>query len=155
VEANRRGAIEGIVLRYGLFYGPGNPATEKMIATARRRMLPVVRGDRSLLPCIHVADAVTATVAALDHGVPGATYDIVDDKAVSMTEIVSAIAEFAGAARPLAVPAWLPRLLAPYLARVTSVRLSLSNAKARTELGWRPRYPTYRDGLSEMLQRAA
>jgi nucleoside-diphosphate-sugar epimerase len=70
IEANWSGRIEGIMLRYGLFYGPGNPATMKMIARVRRRMLSVVRGDRSLLPCIHVADAVTATIAALDRGVP-------------------------------------------------------------------------------------
>lgn len=68
LEASRGGLIEGIVLRYGLFYGPGNPATEKMISLVRRRMLPVVRGDHSLLPWINIADAVSATVAALDHG---------------------------------------------------------------------------------------
>lgn len=155
LEASRSGRIEGIVLRYGLFYGPGNPATEKMMALARRRMLPVVRGDRSLLPCIHLADAVSATVAALDHGPAGGVYDIVDDRPVSMTEIVRALAECAGAPPPFRVPAWLPRLLAPYMATVTSMHLSLSNEKARAELGWRPAFPTVRDGLAQMAARAA
>lgn len=155
LEASRAGRIEGIVLRYGLFYAADNPATQQMIALARRRMLPVVRGDHSLLPCIHVADAVSATVAALDRGRPGEAYDIVDDRPVSMTEITRTLADRAGAPRPLAVPAWLPRLIAPYMARVASVRLELSNRKAREELGWRPLFPTMVDGLAPLAPRAA
>jgi nucleoside-diphosphate-sugar epimerase len=155
LEASRAGRIDGIVLRYGLFYGPDNPATQKMIALARRRLLPVVRGDRSLLPCIHVADAVRATVAALDRGRPGAVYEIVDDRPVSMTEFVHALADYAGAPAPLTVPAWLPRLFAPYLAIITSMQLTLSNANARAELGWRPAYPSCRDGLPHPAARAA
>jgi nucleoside-diphosphate-sugar epimerase len=155
LEADRRGLIEGIVLRYGLFYGAENPATQNMVAMARRRMLPVVRGDRSLLPVIHVADAVSATVAALDHGERGSVYEIVDDRPVSMTEIVTSLAARAGAPRPLTVPAWLPRLLAPYMAQITSVRLPLSNAAARSALGWRPAYPTIDEGLSRDFPKAA
>jgi nucleoside-diphosphate-sugar epimerase len=155
LEASDAGRLEGMVLRYGLFYGPHNPATEQMVALVRRRMLPVVRRDLGQLPCIHLADAVSATVAALDRGTPGTVYDIVDDRPVSMTEIVEAIAEYTGAPAPFAVPAWLPRLLAPYMASVTSLRLPLSNAKARAELGWQPRFSTWRDGLSEMLAPAA
>lgn len=155
VDASRSGKLEGIVLRYGLFYGPGNPATRAMLAMVRRRMLPVVRGDRSLLPCIHDDDAVSATVAALERGLAGGVYDIVDDRPVSMTEIVQAMAEYAGARPPLVVPAWVPRLVAPFLATITSMRLPLSNAKARAELQWRPAFPTWRDGLAKMLERAA
>ena len=66
LEASRSGALEGVVLRYGLFYGPENPATIQMIALARWRLLPVIRGDRGQLPFIHVDDAASATVAALD-----------------------------------------------------------------------------------------
>jgi nucleoside-diphosphate-sugar epimerase len=155
LEATRARRIEGVVLRYGLFYGPRTPSTEQMIALVRRRLLPVIRGDQGLLPCIHLDDAVSATVAALDEGAPGSVYDIVDDRPVSMTEIVKAIAEYTGAPAPFAVPAWLPRLLAPYLAGVTSLRLPLSNARARADLGWQPRFSTWRDGLSEMLAPAA
>ena len=153
--ASRQGRIEGLVLKYGLFYSADNPATEYMLKMVRRRMLPVVRGDRSLLPCIHVDDAVSATVAALDHGRPGSSYNIVDDEAVSMTEIVQGLAERAGAPRPLTVPAWLPRLIAPYLARITALRYPVSNADARRELGWQPKYPTFRDGLREIRIKAA
>ena len=66
IDASRCGAIEGIVLRYGLFYGPGNPATDELIALVRKRRLPRVRDDRGQLPYIHLDDAVTATIAGLD-----------------------------------------------------------------------------------------
>jgi nucleoside-diphosphate-sugar epimerase len=162
LEASRSGRIEGVVLRYGLFYGPDNPATKSMIALARRRMLPVVRGDQSVLPVIHMDDAVSATIAALERpakpaGQPlvNAIYEIVDDRPLSMTEIVKTLAEYAGARPPLAVPAWLPRLVAPYIARITSLRVPASNARARAELGWAPAYPTIRDGLSQTFRVAA
>jgi nucleoside-diphosphate-sugar epimerase len=155
LDANRKGAIEGIILRYGLFYGRGNPATEHMIALARRRLLPVVRGDDSLLPIIHVDDAVAATVAAVDHGKPGAVYDIVDDRPISMAELVRTLAAQAGAPKPFAVPRWIPRLIAPYLAQVTSMHMNLSNAMARRDLGWQPAYPTISEGLAQTLPAAA
>jgi 2-alkyl-3-oxoalkanoate reductase len=154
IDASRAGQIEGIVLRYGLWYGPDTPSTQQMIALAKRRMLPTVRGDRSLLPVLHLDDAVSAAVAAVDHGRPGSVYDIVDDEPVSMAEIVRELANRVGAPRPFAVPSWIPRLLSPYMARITSVRLPLSNAKARADLGWRPAYPTMRDGLSTMSSAA-
>jgi nucleoside-diphosphate-sugar epimerase len=155
LEATRRGSIEGVILRYGLFYGLETPSTAAMIDMVRRRRLPVVRGDAGQLPLIHIEDAVCATVRALDLAPAGGTYDIVDDRAVSLTEIVEAIAEYTGSAAPLRVPAWLPRLLAPYMARMTSIRMPLSNAKAKAELGWRPKYSTMRDGLAQMFRQAA
>jgi nucleoside-diphosphate-sugar epimerase len=155
LEATERGAIEGIILRYGMFYGPETPSTVRMIEMVRKHRLPVIRGDAGQLPLIHVADAVSATVRALDSAPAGGTYDIVDDRAVSLTEIVEAIAEYTGSAAPLRVPAWLPRLIAPYMARMTSMRMPLSNAKAKAELGWRPTYSTMRDGLAQMFRHAA
>jgi len=152
LEASR---IEGVVLRYGLFYGPETGSTVQMVALARRRMLPAIRGDRGLLPCIHVDDAATATLAALDRAPAGSTYDIVDDRAVSMSEIARAIAAATGAPQPIAVPSWLPRLVAPYMARMIAIRLPLSNEKARAELGWYPAFPTIDEGLSQTLRHAA
>ncbi|HJZ70527.1 MAG TPA: NAD(P)-dependent oxidoreductase [Vicinamibacterales bacterium] len=154
IDATRDGRIEGIVLRYGLFYGPQAGSTVQMIAMARRRMLPRITHDHSLLPCIHVDDAAGATVAALDHGQPGAIYDIVDDRAVSFSEIVDALAKASGAPHPFAIPAWIPRLLMPYMARMIALRLPLSNAQAKAELGWRPAYPTIDQGLSQTLRAA-
>jgi nucleoside-diphosphate-sugar epimerase len=121
----------------------------------RKRRLPVVRGDASRLPLIHVEDAVSATLAALDRAPAGSTYEIVDDQAVSMTEIVEALAQYTGSRAPFKVPAWLPRLIAPYMARMTSMQMPLSNAKAKAELGWRPKYPTMREGLADMFSLAA
>ena len=97
---------------------------------------------------------MSATVAALDRAPAGGTYDIVDDHAVSMTEIVRTIAEYTGSATPFSVPGWLPRLVAPYLARMSSIRMPLSNEMAKAELGWQP-YSTMRHGLAEMFRRAA
>ena len=155
LDASRSGAIEGVVLRYGLFYGLEAASTVEMMARARRRMLPAIRGDRSLLPCIHVDDAASATVAALDRAPAGSTYDIVDDQPVSFSEIVRAVADAAGAPKPIAVPAWLPRLVAPYMARMIALRLPLSNARARAELGWRPSFPTIHEGLPHVPHDAA
>jgi 2-alkyl-3-oxoalkanoate reductase len=154
LDATRRGAIEGVILRYGMFYGPHTPSTAAMMDMVRKRRLPVVRGDAGQLPLIHVDDAVTATVLALGGAPAGAVYEIVDDQPASLTQIVEAIAEYTGSAKPFRVPAWLPRLVAPYTARMTSVRLPLSNARAKADLGWQPEYPTMRDGLARMTRGA-
>ena len=155
LDASRSGAIEGLVLRYGLFYGPEVGSTQQMLALVRRRLLPVIRGDRGLLPSIHVDDAASATVAALNRAAASSTYDIVDDRPTSFSEIVLTVAEAAGAPRPIAVPFWLMRLIAPYMARRVTLRLPLSNAKACDELGWRLAYPTIREGLFQTLRHAA
>jgi nucleoside-diphosphate-sugar epimerase len=155
LDASRAGTIEGLVLRYGMFYGSDSASTIEMMTMARRRMLPRIRGDRSLLPCIHVDDAASATVAAMECGHAGSSYDIVDDEPVSFSVIARAVAEAAGAPAPIALPLWVPRLVAPYLARMIALRLPLSNAKARLELGWQPRYPTIRQGLRQMAPHAA
>jgi nucleoside-diphosphate-sugar epimerase len=155
LDATKRGAIEGVILRYGMFYGLETASTVTMIEMVRKRRLPVVRGDAGQLPLIHIEDAVSATVAALDRAPAGAVYDIVDDHAVSMTEIVNTIAAYSGSPAPYRVPAWLPRLVAPYMARMMSIQMPLSNAKARAELGWRPKYSSMREGLAQIFRKAA
>jgi nucleoside-diphosphate-sugar epimerase len=155
LDAARAGAIEGIVLRYGVFYGPGNPGTEQMMALVRRRRLPTIRHDHGHLPFIHVEDAVSATLAALDRGPSGSVYDIVDDRPASFSEVVREMAAAAGAPPPFAVPRWVIRLAMPYMAGMLSLRVSLSNAKAHAELDWRPIFPSYGEGLRHTLQYAA
>jgi nucleoside-diphosphate-sugar epimerase len=150
LDASRNHAIEGLVLRYGLFYSADNPATVYMLKLVRRRMLPVVRGDRSQLPCIHVDDAVSATVAALDHGGPGMAYNVVDDQAVSMTEIVQGLAERVGAPRPLTVPAWCAATHRAVYGQDYRASLPCVECRGASRPGWRPKYPTYRDGLREI-----
>ena len=155
LEATARGAIEGVILRYGLFYGVDVPSTANTIAQVRKRRVPVVRGDTGQLPVINVEDAALATVLALDRAPAGAVYDIVDDRPVSFAELVETVAELTGSPSPWRVPAWLPRLLTPYMARLISLRMPLSNAKAKSELGWRPMYPSIREGLAPLARRVA
>jgi nucleoside-diphosphate-sugar epimerase len=154
IEASRSGVIEGVVLRYGLFYGPENPSTVQAIALVRRRLLPIIRGDRGQLPFIHVDDAASATVVALDRAPAGSTYDIVDNQPVCMSEFAQTMATAAGARQPIAIPSWLLRLLAPYMARMIALRLPLSNERARVEMGWAPSFPTIREGLLQTLRHA-
>jgi len=149
LDAAHRRDIEGVVLRYGLFYGPGNPATDDLIARVRKRRVPRVRNDRGQLPYIHLDDAVAATVAALDRGTSGSVYDIVDDHPTSFSGMVTELANVTGAPPPWTVPAWLLRMAAPYVARLLTLQVRLSNARAREDLGWAPRFPSYREGLRQ------
>jgi len=149
LDAAHRRDIEGVVLRYGLFYGPGNPATDDLIARVRKRRVPRVRNDRGQLPYIHLDDAVAATVAALDRGTSGSVYDIVDDHPTSFSGMVTELANVTGAPPPWTVPAWLLRMAAPYVARLLTLQVRLSNARAREDLGWAPMFPSYREGLRQ------
>ncbi|MGE3507574.1 MAG: NAD-dependent epimerase/dehydratase family protein [Vicinamibacterales bacterium] len=152
VRATLQQRIDGVILRYGLFYGAAAPSTTAMLDLVRRRRLPVVRHDTGLLPFIHIEDAVRATMAAMERGEPGCCYNIVDDRAASMAEVVTLLARYAGAPPPLRVPMWIPRLVAPYLAQMTSARVVLSNADAKRDLQWAPRYPTLEDGLPDTVR---
>ncbi|MEU7831946.1 MULTISPECIES: NAD(P)-dependent oxidoreductase [unclassified Nonomuraea] len=137
--------IDGVSLRYGLFYGP-EVTTRKMMAMARRRMLPEVH-PAGVISLVHVHDAASAAVAALDRGGAGRAYNIADDEPVSFDAYVRALAEAANAPAPLRVPGWLLRPT-PYIhAFMTGVRIRLSSDRAKRELGWIPAYPTYRTGL--------
>jgi nucleoside-diphosphate-sugar epimerase len=138
-------APEGIVLRYGGFYGPG--ASDFLLEMLRKRRVPVVGGGTGVWSLIEVTDAAAATVAAVDHGAPG-IYNIVDDDPAPVAEWLPYLAKVAGAKPPLRVPAWLGRLLAGefVVAQMTTSRGS-SNHKARKELGWVPRYPSWREGF--------
>jgi nucleoside-diphosphate-sugar epimerase len=155
LDATARGAIEGVILRYGWFYGLSVPSTLHMIEQVRQQRLPILRSDRGLLPLINVDDAVTATVLALDQARAGGIYEIVDDRPVSLAEIVETIAEYTHSSAPWRVPGWIAGLLAPYMSRLISMRMPLSNASAKAELGWRPKYPTMREGLMSIARQAA
>ena len=155
LEAAARGVIEGIVLRYGLFYGPGNPGTEELLASVRRRRLPRIRPDDGQLPFIHMVDAVSATLAALDRGSSGRVYNVVDDEPASFSDFVSEIAAISGSPRPVAVPWWVVRLFAPYMSRLVRGRFSATNTEARRELAWTPEFPSYRDGLRHMIAQSS
>jgi nucleoside-diphosphate-sugar epimerase len=138
-------APEGVVLRYGSFYGPG--ASEILLDMVRKRRLPVIGGGAGIWSFIEITDAAAATVAAVGRGGPG-VYNVVDSDPAPVAEWLPYLARVAGAKPPLRVPAWLGRLLAGELVvtQMTSVRGS-SNDKARKELGWEPRYASWREGF--------
>jgi 2-alkyl-3-oxoalkanoate reductase len=138
-------APEGIVLRYGAFYGPG--ASELLLDAVRKRQVPVIGGGTGISSFIEITDAAAATLAAVEGGAPGA-YNVVDSDPAPVAEWLPYLAKVAGARPPLRVPAWLVRLLAGefMVAQMTSARGS-SNEKARKELGWEPRYPSWREGF--------
>ena len=138
-------APEGIVLRYGGFYGPG--ASEVLLDAVRKRRVPVIGGGTGIWSFIEITDAAAATVAAVECGAPG-VYNVVDSDPAPVAEWLPYLARVAGAKPPLRVPAWLVRLLAGefIVAQMTSARGS-SNEKARKEFGWEPRYPSWREGF--------
>jgi len=138
-------APEGIVLRYGSFYGPG--ASDLLLDIVRRRQLPVIGGGTGIWSFIEITDAATATLAAVGHGAPG-VYNVVDGDPAPVAQWLPYLAKVAGAKPPLRVPAWLGRLLAGEfaVALMTSARGS-SNEKARKKLDWVPRYPSWREGF--------
>jgi len=143
--------IEGVVLRYGWLYGPGTyyAADGSLTEDARKRKAPVVGKGTGTFSFVQVEDAAAATVAALERGAPGA-YNVVDDEPAPMREWAPAFAAAVGARKPLRVPAWLARLLAGpgAVAMATQLR-GASNAKAKRELGWQPRYPSWRQGFAD------
>ncbi|MGP4017305.1 NAD-dependent epimerase/dehydratase family protein [Saccharopolyspora sp. 5N708] len=137
--------IHAVALRYGLFYGPER-STFTMMNLARRRRLPVPR-PAATLHLVHITDAASATVAALDRGRAGQAYNIVDDQPVAMDRYLDVLAAAAGAPTPRRIPAWLLHAT-PYLhALLVRTHIRLDNNKAKRELGWAPTYPTYREGL--------
>jgi nucleoside-diphosphate-sugar epimerase len=145
--------IEGLVLRYGFFYGPGTHYGEGgyLVKDVRRRRLPIVGRGTGLFSFIHVDDAADAAVAAVERGAPG-VYNVTDDDPAPMNEWVPALAEAAGAKRPLRVPVWLARLVAGgQMATFATQLRGASNEKAKRELGWEPAHPSWRTGFAESL----
>lgn len=151
LEATVTGAewTEGIVLRYGGFYGPGTSLAGggEHFELIRKRKLPVVGDGGGVWSFIHIADAADATAAAIENGRRG-IYNVVDDEPAPVAVWLPAAAEALGAPPPRRVPRWLGRLLAGEAATVmmTEVR-GASNAKAKRELGWRPAHPSWREGF--------
>ena len=144
--------LDGVVLRYGWFYGPGSAyaADGSWAEDARRRRLPIVGKGTGIFSFIHMDDAVSATIAAVERG--SGTYNVCDDDPAAMAEWVPAYAEAVGAKPPRRVPVWLASLIAGRQAAGTATRLEgASNEKAKRELDWQPTYPSWRQGFRQAL----
>lgn len=143
-------AADGLVLRYGYFWGPGTSLGTggQQVEDVRRRRLPVVGDGAGRFSFVHVEDAARATVLALDRGSPG-VYNVVDDDPIAQRDWVPALATALGAPAPRRVPAWLARVAAgPVLTGVARHQRGSSNAKARAELDWAPQLASVRDGFA-------
>jgi len=142
----------GIALRYGAFYGaPDDP----ILAAVRKRMFPVVGDGGGVWSWLHLEDAAAATVLAVERGNSG-VYNIADDEPAPVREWLPALAAAVGAPPPRHIPRFLARLIAGEAAvsMMTEVR-GVSSAKAKHELGWTPRYPTWRRGFVESYRQLA
>jgi 2-alkyl-3-oxoalkanoate reductase len=144
--------IEGVVLRYGTFYGPGTSFVDVFPALIRKRKLPIVGDGGGVWSFVHIDDAAAATVAALERGAAG-IYNVVDDDPAPVAEWLPYLAEQLGAPKPRRVPAWLARFAVGEVgvALMTQIR-GASNEKAKRELGWEPRRRSWRDGFREELE---
>jgi 2-alkyl-3-oxoalkanoate reductase len=152
LERQTLDAPGGIVLRYGFFYGPGTAYDRdgQQIDLIRKRRLPLVGSGEGCFPFVHVEDAASATVAAIERGEPG-VYNVVDDDPARAREYIPYLAALVGAKKPRRIPAWLARLVAGSVATSVTALQPVSNAKVKNELGWRPRYPSWRDGFKAEL----
>jgi nucleoside-diphosphate-sugar epimerase len=147
------GGIEGIALRYGNFYGPGTGLDlgGDIVAQVRKRRFPIVGDGAGIWSFVHIDDAAAAAIAAIGHGRPG-VYNVADDEPAPVAKWLPDLAEVVGAKPPRHVPVWLGRLAAGEVgvSMMTRIR-GTSNAKAKAELGWSPRYQTYREGFRNGL----
>jgi nucleoside-diphosphate-sugar epimerase len=157
LEAAVTGArwTEGVVLRYGWFYGPGTSIAldplGSQIELLRKRQLPIIGGGTGVWSFIHIEDAAAATLAAVEGG-PTGVFNVVDDEPTTVSEWVPELAAAVGAKRPLRVPRWVGRLAAGEWATVAMTELrGATNDKAKGELDWQLRYPSWRQGFAKGL----
>ena len=147
--------FEGLVLRYGQFYGPGTyyAADGHLGREVRRRRFPIVGAGTGTFSFLHVDDAAAATVAALDAGAAG-VYNVVDDEPAPLHEWLPVYADALGAKPPRRVPVCLAKLVAgsSVAAMATQLR-GASNAKIKRELGWQPSYASWREGFRDPVAR--
>ncbi|MET7687694.1 NAD(P)-dependent oxidoreductase [Streptomyces sp. NPDC005483] len=139
--------LEGVALRFGLFYGPGG--TDALLPLLRRRQLPAPADQGRVLPWVELTDAARAVAAAVEHGRPGQAYNIADRTPMGFRTHLLCVAEEFGLPRPMSVPLWLTRPMA-YAHTMFSSSMRVSTRKAERELGWTPVYPSGRDGLAAL-----
>ena len=144
--------MEGLVLRFGFFYGPDTyyASDGTMARMARKRQLPIVGDGSGMGSFVHIEDAASATVAAVERGASG-IYNVADDDPAPASEWTPAFCEAIGAPKPRRVPRWVAWLVAgPFATELARLR-GVSNEKAKRELAWTPKYPSWRQGFKEGL----
>lgn len=155
VTANERRVVdnrsmEGVVLRYGFFYGPGTwyATGGSTYEAVRKRQYPLIGTAGGVYSMLHVSDAATATLAAVERG--SGIYNVVDDDPAPLNELVPEFAGLIGAGRPFRIPAWLAGVVAGrYLTEAALSLAGASNARAKADLGWTPSIPSWRKGLAD------
>jgi len=153
-HVTRGSDLEGVVLRYGAFYGVDTGLFDRLfVDQIAKRHAPVIGSGEGWWSFVHIEDAADATMLAVEHGRPGAIYNIVDDEAAQVREWLPFLARLIGAKPPRYVPAWLGRIVAGQhlVAMMTEVRAG-SNAKAKRELRWQPKHPSWRAGFEEVAR---
>jgi 2-alkyl-3-oxoalkanoate reductase len=146
------GDLDGIVLRYGGFYGPGTSLASggAHVEAVRRRKFPLVGDGGGVWSFVHIEDAASATVAAIERGAPG-IYNVVDDEPAPVREWLPELAASVGAPPPRHIPRWIGKLAAGDAAVVMMTESrGASNAKAKGELGWAPAHASWREGFREL-----
>ncbi len=144
------GQLTTVALRIGYLYGSDVPGTQALVRQARSGWLFVPRGFTAVGPFVHVDDAATAIVAAIERPDPSPIYNVAGDEPVALTVFLEELARAVGARPPRHVPGWIVTLAAPVLAEFGTKSLRLSTERIKRELGWRPQYPTIQSGMSEV-----
>jgi 2-alkyl-3-oxoalkanoate reductase len=142
--------LEGLVLRYGNFYGPGS--SDALVNLVRKRKMPIIGDGGGIWSWLHLDDAAGATVAALEGGLRG-IYNVTDDEPARVSEWLPYLADVVGGKRPMRIPVWAARLAAGEVAvRWMTEGRGSSNAKLKAALTWRPKWRTWRDGFRSLVE---
>jgi nucleoside-diphosphate-sugar epimerase len=152
-ETILRAGFDGLLLRFGYWYGPGTAFSRDGFYAheVRKRRFPIVGDGGGIFPFVHIDDVVEATVAAIEHGAPG-IYNVADDDPAPTREWLPVFADAVGAEPPRRVPTWVARMFVGKLqARMATEMRGADNSKAKRELGWAPRFPSWRDGFRRAL----
>ena len=150
-ERTERGEIEGACVRFGLFHGQHADSSRLLFDLVRKRRLPLVGSGDTVRSWIELEDAARAVADALERAPTGSIYNVVDDEPVPMRDYIGEIVRLTGAKPPRRMPHWLIKLGASYVAATFGGgRLPVSNTKIKKELGWNPRYQTYREALGRL-----
>ncbi len=151
IEAAKRGDIEGLVARVGLYYGSEIGTTQTMVKLVKNRLLPIPGEGRGKQSWIHIEDAAAGVIAVLENGRSGEVYNIVDDEPAPVRDFLGEMARLLGASDPFSLPQPIIKLAPGYTKLQAETNISVSNEKAKRELGWKPRFPTYREGLPDVV----